>query len=59
MDSLIDPSSPAGNVIRECLASELAAKGARYAYFGQFLEKPEMAIIFVGWDSIEDHQKHL
>ena len=55
-DNLVDPSSPARKVIRECLASKLTAKGARHAYFGQFLEKPKMAIIFVVWDSIQDYR---
>ncbi|KAL9120137.1 MAG: hypothetical protein Q9187_003307 [Circinaria calcarea] len=58
-NSLINPSSPAGKVIRQCLVSELTAKGALYAYFGQLIEKPEMAIIFVGWDSFEDHKNFM
>lgn len=55
--SLADPGSPAGNVIRELLAPELAAHGAHGVYYGQFIEKPETAIIFAQWDSI-DQQKN-
>ena len=57
--SLADPSSPASKVIRECLAPELAAHGAHDAYYGQFIEKPDIAILFVGWDSMDEHKKFL
>lgn len=57
--SLADPSSPASRVIRDFLAPELAAHGAHHAYYGQFIEKTEMVIIFVEWDSIDDHKKFM
>ena len=28
-------------------------KGACFAYFGQSIEQPDLAFIFVGWDTLE------
>ena len=57
--SLVDPDSVANKIIRETLSSELAARGAHHAYYGSFIERPEMVIIFVGWDSIDDHKNFM
>ncbi|MCJ1376983.1 hypothetical protein MMC17_000073 [Xylographa soralifera] len=54
--TLADPSSPARKVIRDFLVLVLAAPGARSAYYGQFIEKAETVIMFIGWDSIDDHK---
>ena len=51
-----DPSSPASKSIREYLTQELNAHGAHNAYYGQFIEKPETAIVFVNWDSVDDNK---
>jgi hypothetical protein len=53
------PNSSAGKAIREILALELTVQGARYAYYGQFIEKPETAVIFVNWDSLDDHKNFI
>jgi len=52
---LADLGSPATTLIRKFLAVELATHGAQNAYYGQFIEKPETAIVFLDWDS-EDHE---
>jgi heme-degrading monooxygenase HmoA len=57
--SLADSSSPAATTIREFLKVELAADGAKQAHFGHFIEKPDTVVIFVGWDSLEAHQKFI
>ena len=57
--TLPDPSSPARKVIRDFLTLVLAALGARSAYYGQFIEKPEIVIMFIGWDSIDDHKSFM
>ena len=43
-----DPSSSAGKAIREILVPELRAQGARSAYYGQFIEKPDTAVVLIG-----------
>ncbi|MCJ1317233.1 hypothetical protein MMC15_002556 [Xylographa vitiligo] len=57
--TLPDSSSPARKVIRDFLTLVLAALGARSAYYGQFIEKPEIVIMFIGWDSIDDHKSFM
>jgi len=57
--SLSSPSSPASKVITDFLAPKLTAHGAHAAYYGAFVEKPDVAIILLEWDSIEDHQKFM
>ena len=56
---LSDPSSPARKLVVDFLVAELAAPGARNAYYGQYIEKPETAILFVNWDSLEAHKKFM
>ncbi len=55
--SLSDKSSTASKVIVQFLTKELAAHGAQHAYYGEAIEKPEMANIFINWDSLDDHKK--
>ncbi|MCJ1247046.1 hypothetical protein MMC30_004257 [Trapelia coarctata] len=57
--SLSTPDTPASKVITDFLAPELAAHGAHDAYYGSFIEKPDVAIIFLEWDSLADHQKFM
>ena len=56
---LSDPTSPASKAVLDVLRPELAAEGAHHAYYGQFIEKPEMGIIFVKWDSVEHHKSFM
>ena len=57
--SLSDPTSPASKLVLDFLAPEVAAHGAHNAYYGQYIEKPEIGIIFVNWDSLESHKKFM
>lgn len=57
--SLSDPSSPASKVVADFLAPETAPHGARSAYYGQYIEKPERGIIFRNWDSLEAHKEFM
>lgn len=57
--TLSDPTSPAGTIIREVLMTKLTANGAHHGYYGQFIEKPDTAIIFIHWDSLDDHKKFI
>ena len=56
---LSDPNSPASKLVVDFLVAELAAPGAHNAYYGQYIEKPEAAILFVNWDSLEAHKKFM
>ena len=55
--SLADPNSPASKVIRGQIVPDLLNHGVHYAYYGQIIEKPEMGIFFVQWESIDAHKK--
>jgi hypothetical protein len=57
--SLANPSSPASKVICGSLVPEQAVHGAHHAYYGQYVEKPETALIIVEWDSIVDQKKFM
>ncbi|MCJ1242433.1 hypothetical protein MMC14_010441 [Varicellaria rhodocarpa] len=54
--SLAELNSSASKLIREFIAPELIANGARDIYYGQFIEKPEMAILFGQWESLQAHK---
>ena len=54
---LSEPNSPAGKVIRDRLIPEHIANGAIQVYYGQFIEKPDTAIMFVQWDSYDDRKR--
>ncbi|OBT64683.1 hypothetical protein VE03_05906 [Pseudogymnoascus sp. 23342-1-I1] len=56
---LSDPSSPTTSTIRTFLTAVLAADGAHAAYFGQSVEKPDIVIIFIDWDSTDAHHQFL
>ena len=55
-DDLSSPSSTASKVIREITAPNLLAHKARFVYYGQFIEKPNTLVIFVNWNTIDDHK---
>ncbi|MCJ1394839.1 hypothetical protein MMC18_007719 [Xylographa bjoerkii] len=57
--SLANPSSHARKVIRDFLTLVLVAPGAQNAYYGQFIEKLETVVMFIGWNSIDDHKKFM
>ena len=45
--------SSAHEAIYNFLAQILTNKGACFAYVGQSIEQPDLAFIFVGWDTLE------
>lgn len=54
-----DPSnqnSPVSKEIQEVTAPNLRKNGARYVYYGLFIGKPNTVIVFVDWDSLDDHK---
>ena len=53
--SLAGPDFAANETARTQLAAELKVQGAESACYGQFIEKPGTGIIFVNWDSVDDH----
>ena len=52
-------TSPTASTIRAFLSSVTAAEGAHTAYFGQFDEKPETAVMFIDWDSVAAHKQFM
>ena len=57
--NLADPSSSSSKILQDHLTQLLAAPGARYAYYGQSIEQPKTALLFVGWDDIGIHKEFM
>ncbi|KAI4162888.1 MAG: hypothetical protein LQ342_003399 [Letrouitia transgressa] len=52
-----DINSPTTQAIRSSLSVVLADSKAPSAYYGQFLKRPDTAILFVNWPSNNEHER--
>ena len=54
-----DANSQAGAIWQDTLNTVLGQSGAQRAYFGTQVEDPSLLMLFVDWDSLEDHQRFI
>ena len=58
-EDLSNTGSEVSKVIRQTTTPNLKKHGARYVYYGQFIEKPDVVIIIVQWNSIDDRHHEM
>lgn len=51
------PQSLCKDTIHQLLTTVLAAKSAKSAFYGQLVERAQIIVVIINWDSLESHIK--